>query len=201
MDLKEESLQQFARKTSLHGLVHVVNKGCSGIHRCLWTFAFIGCLSLFVYHSISGIVYYFQYHHITKLEEKVVSEKTVPAFTFCNINPLRKSALTACDIEHLREIWHIPAEHIEDITSTLYEMNRESFKYLNGTKAELPFCGQFDWKKLYDRSAHRLWDMNGTPPEICATLVFSLLRIESAIKNEIAHTHMKYCKNERFESL
>lgn len=156
---EEGHLHEFAKKTSLHGLVHVVNKGSSGVWHCLWTFAFIGCLSFFVYYSISGIVYYIQFPHITKLEEKVASEKTFPAVTFCNMNPFRKSALTAYDIEHLREIWHIPAEHTENIASPMYEVNRESFKYLNGTKAELPCCGQFDWKKLYDRSAHRLWDM------------------------------------------
>lgn len=156
---EERSLQQFARGTSLHGLVHVVEKGSSGVQDCLWTFAFIGCLSLFVYHSISGIMHYFEFPHITKLEEEVASEKTFPAFTFCNVNPHRKSALTACDIEHLREIWRIPAEHTENITSPTHEVNEESFKCLNGTKAELPRCGQFDWKRLHDRSAHRLWDM------------------------------------------
>ncbi len=156
---EERSLLQFARHTSLHGLVHVVNKGSSQVQRCLWTFAFFGCLSLFVYHSISGIVYYFHFSYSTSLEEKVAPEKTFPAFTFCNINPLRKSALTACDIEYLKEIWHIPAEHTENITSPVCEVNGESFKCLNGTKAELPCCGQFDWKRLYDRSAHRLWDM------------------------------------------
>lgn len=114
---EERSLQQFARRTSLHGLVHVVEKGSSGVQNCLWTFAFIECLSLFVYHSISGIMHYFEFPHITKLEEEVASEKTFPAFTFCNVNPLRKSAFAAFDIEHLREIWRIPAEHTESITS------------------------------------------------------------------------------------
>lgn len=56
-------------------------------------------------------------------KKKWRQEKPSPAFTFCNINPLRKSALTACDIEHLREIWHIPAEHTENITSPMYEVN------------------------------------------------------------------------------
>lgn len=152
---EESSLQQFARKSSLHGLVHVVDNGTSQVQQCLWTFVFIGCINFLV---TSGIVYYFQFPHITKLEEKVAPEKTFPALTFCNINPLRKSTLTACDIEHLREIWHIPAEHIEN-TSPMYELNGESFKYFIGTKAEMPCCGQFDWKRLYDHSAHRLWDM------------------------------------------
>lgn len=140
---EEGSLQPLARKTSLHGLVHVVNKESSRVQHGLWTFAFIGCLCFFIYHSISRIMYYFQFHHITKLEEKVAPEKTFPGFTFCR---LRKSTLTACDIEHLTEIWHIPAEHTENITSPMYEVNRKSFKYLNGTKAEPPCCGQFDWK-------------------------------------------------------
>ena len=82
-------------------------------------------------------------------------EKTFPAVTFCNINPLRKSALTTCDIEHLKEVWHVPAEHTEN-TRRMYDVNRKSF---NGTKAEVSCCGRFDWKRLYDRSAHRLWDM------------------------------------------
>lgn len=156
---EEGSLQRFAKETSLHGLVHVVNKGYSGVHHRLWTYAFIGCVGLFFYHSISRVVYYFQFDHISKLEEKEAFERTFPAVTFCNVNPLRKSVLSACDIEHLREIWDIPAEHTENITSPVYEMNRESFKYPNGTEAEPPFCGKFNWKKLYDRSAHRLWDM------------------------------------------
>lgn len=107
---EESSLQQFARKSSLHGLVHVVDNGSSQVQQCLWTFVFIGCINFLV---TSGIVYYFQFPHITKLEEKVAPEKTFPALTFCNINPLRKSTLTACDIEHLREIWHIPAAYRE----------------------------------------------------------------------------------------
>lgn len=155
----EGNLKQFARKTSLHGLVHVFDKRLSEVRRCFWMFAFVGCVSLFVYHSISRIGDYFEFHHNTKLDEKVASERIFPALTFCNINPLRKSALTACDIKHLRGIRRIPAEHAENITRPMYVMNRKSFKYLNETKTEVPFCGQFDWKNLYDRSAHRLWDM------------------------------------------
>lgn len=90
-------------------------------------------LSLGVFYSLSatalvGLSTYFEFHHITKLEEIIVSGKTFPAITSCNINPLRKSKFTACNTERLREMWGIPAKLTGNITSSVYEMNRETLK-------------------------------------------------------------------------
>lgn len=139
------NLQQFADETTLHGLSHVVKSRSSRVQRFIWATAFIACLCLFVHHSITAVTDYFHYHHITKVDEKVTNEINFPAVTFCNINPLRISTLTSCEIEHLKPIWPIREEDAENISHSV------------GAKPEC--CGRFDWESLYNRSAHRLWDM------------------------------------------
>ncbi|KAK2905176.1 hypothetical protein Q8A67_006975 [Cirrhinus molitorella] len=72
------------------------------------------------------------------------------------MNPVRLSALTDCDVQHIGGIWGLPVDTV--FTKRTSRTGGAYVPRLNITK---PKCNlyKFDWQELYDRAAHRLWDM------------------------------------------
>ena len=95
--------QKFARKTSLHGVVFVINPLSPGTSSA--PLLSLRVCSFFIHHSISRIVILLVQSHQQTQRELGVREKLIPAFTSCrsDTNPLRKFAFSTCDMRHPRE--------------------------------------------------------------------------------------------------
>ncbi|NXL36337.1 ASIC1 protein, partial [Glaucidium brasilianum] len=64
----------------------------------LWLLAFLGSLGLLIHAYAKCVGLYFQYPHNTQLEEETVRNKTFPAVTLCNLNPVRFLQLSGHDL-------------------------------------------------------------------------------------------------------
>ncbi|XP_035186815.1 acid-sensing ion channel 1-like [Oxyura jamaicensis] len=92
------SLEEFARRCTLHGIRHVLQHQRYTARNLLWLLAFLGSLGLLVHAYTKCVGLYFQYPHSTQLEEETTRNKTFPAVTFCNLNPARFSQLSGHDL-------------------------------------------------------------------------------------------------------
>ncbi|RXN03295.1 acid-sensing ion channel [Labeo rohita] len=148
-------LRDLAEQTSLHGIQNLLQPNMGSVRYSLWLLAILGSLGFLLHYFFSSIPFYFQYHHVTQLDEER-SEIPFPAVTLCNVNPVRLSALTDCDVQHIGGIWGLSADIV--LTKRTSRMGDVYVPRLNITKPECNLC-RFDWQELYDRAAHRLWDM------------------------------------------
>uniref|UniRef100_A0A8B9TYG1 Acid-sensing ion channel 1 n=1 Tax=Anas zonorhyncha TaxID=75864 RepID=A0A8B9TYG1_9AVES len=92
------SLEEFARRCTLHGIQHVLRHRRYTARNLLWLLAFLGSLGLLLHVYAKCVGLYFQYPHSTQLEEETARNKTFPAVTFCNLNPARFSRLSGHDL-------------------------------------------------------------------------------------------------------
>ncbi|KAK1799732.1 hypothetical protein P4O66_006267 [Electrophorus voltai] len=115
MDLKTDSddnldcprpatIEVFASRSTLHGISHMFSYERLCIKRCLWIIFFLGSLSFLVLVCVDRIKFYFQYPHVTKLDEITAPMMTFPAITFCNLNAFRFSRVTRNDLYHAGEL-------------------------------------------------------------------------------------------------
>ena len=94
-------LHEWAREVSdLHGVKHIARDG-GLLRRLIWTTATLAALIYFLYQSVITVTAYFEWHHVVKVDIKFVTEIQFPAFTFCNFNKYRNSALTYHDIKNV----------------------------------------------------------------------------------------------------
>ncbi len=148
-------LRALAEQTSLHGLQNLLQPNMGSIRYSLWLLAILGSLGFLLHYFFSSTAFYFQYHHVTQLDEES-SQIHFPAVTLCNMNPVRLSALTDCDVQHIGGIWGLPADTV--LSKRASQTSDAYVPRLNITEPERNLC-RFDWQDLYDRAAHRLWDM------------------------------------------
>ncbi|XP_071380707.1 acid-sensing ion channel 1B [Centroberyx affinis] len=94
-----DDLATFFDGCSLHGTNHVfVENNKFGIRQGLWALVFTLALSAFLLQVVDRVLYYFQFDHVTVLDEKVAKNLTFPAITLCNYNHFRKSQITYSDL-------------------------------------------------------------------------------------------------------
>ena len=114
MDLKSEPeemeykqpvpIEVFASRSTLHGISHMFTYQRICIKRCLWILFFLGSLSFLVLVSVDRVQFYFEYPHITKLDEVSAPLMIFPAVTFCNLNSFRFGRVTRNDLYHAGEL-------------------------------------------------------------------------------------------------
>lgn len=113
MDVKEPeelgspqpvTIQAFASGSTLHGIAHIFSYERFSCRRMLWILCFLGSLSLLLFVCTERIIYYFDYPHVTKLDEISAVRMTFPAVTFCNLNEFRFSRVTKNDLYHAGEL-------------------------------------------------------------------------------------------------
>lgn len=92
------SLEEFAGRSTLHGIQHIFRHQRYTTRNLLWLLAFLGSLALLIHAYAKCMGLYFQYPHSTQLEEEVARNKTFPAVTVCNLNPARFSRLSGHDL-------------------------------------------------------------------------------------------------------
>lgn len=114
MDLKADSedtdykqpapIEVFASRSTLHGISHMFTYERMYIKRSLWLLFFLGSVSVLVMVCVDRVQFYFQYPHITKLDEVATSMIAFPAVTICNLNSFRFSRVTRNDLYHAGEL-------------------------------------------------------------------------------------------------
>lgn len=114
MDLKADSedidykrpvpIEDFASRSTLHGISHMFTYERMYIKRSLWILFFLGSVSVLVMVCVDRVQFYFQYPHITKLDEVAAPKIVFPAVTFCNLNSFRFSRVTRNDLYHAGEL-------------------------------------------------------------------------------------------------
>lgn len=94
-----DDLATFFGGCSLHGANHVfVENKKFGIRQGLWAVVFTLALAAFLNQVVDRVIYFYQYDHITMLDERVANNMTFPAITMCNYNFIRKSQMSYSDL-------------------------------------------------------------------------------------------------------
>ncbi|KAG5836448.1 hypothetical protein ANANG_G00254850 [Anguilla anguilla] len=101
---KPVPIEVFASRSTLHGFSHMFTYERICIKRCLWILFFLGSASFLVYVCVDRVQYYFEYPHVTKLDEVAAPLMIFPAITVCNLNSFRFSRVTRNDLYHAGEL-------------------------------------------------------------------------------------------------
>ncbi|GCB68898.1 hypothetical protein scyTo_0008299 [Scyliorhinus torazame] len=152
------SVQVFATSSTLHGISHIFTYERFSFRRIVWTLAFLGSLSFLVHVFVQRIQYYFEYPHVTKLDEVTAYNLTFPAVTVCNLNEFRFSKITKNDLYHAGELlallnnrYEIPDPYVAEkhVLDVLVEKaNFRNFK-----------PKPFNMREFSDRAGHEMRDM------------------------------------------
>lgn len=110
---RPSNLQVFANSSTLHGMSHIFAYGHMTFRRFLWTLSFLGSLGLLLFVCMDRVYYYFEFPHVTKLDEVAAPNLTFPAVTFCNLNEFRFSKITRNDLYHVGELLALLNENYE----------------------------------------------------------------------------------------
>ncbi|AWP02495.1 Amiloride-sensitive cation channel 2 neuronal ' [Scophthalmus maximus] len=99
MDFKRPApIEVFASRSTLHGISHMFTYERMCIKRSLWILFFLGSLGVLVLVCVDRVQLYFQYPHVTKLDEVAAPMMVFPSVTFCNLNSFRFSRVTRNDL-------------------------------------------------------------------------------------------------------
>ncbi|XP_078662550.1 acid-sensing ion channel 2-like isoform X2 [Branchiostoma floridae x Branchiostoma belcheri] len=93
---KPSRFRRFAMDTDIHGMKHLIKRG--PIRRTAWVLMLLLSLGLMSFECMESLIYYFEYHHVTKVELQYAKNMTFPAVTICNMNKYRRSALKMRDL-------------------------------------------------------------------------------------------------------
>lgn len=169
MDLKTESddnldcerpapIEVFASRSTLHGISHVFSYERHCVKRLLWILFFLGSFSFLVMVCVDRIKFYFQYPHVTKLDEVTAHKMTFPAVTFCNLNAFRFNRVTRNDLYHAGELLALLNGRYEIRDTHLVE---ESVLMTLKDKADFSTFKPrpFNMREFYDRAGHDIKDM------------------------------------------
>ncbi|KAJ7999404.1 hypothetical protein DPEC_G00194050 [Dallia pectoralis] len=170
MDLKAESeemveslnqpapIEVFASRSTLHGISHMFSYERVCVKRCLWVLFFLGSLGFLVVVCVDRVQFYFEYPHITKLDEISAPLMVFPAVTFCNLNSFRFGRVTRNDLYHAGELlallngrYEIRDTHL--VEESVLETLRVKTDFLNFKPRP------FNMREFYDRSGHDIREM------------------------------------------
>ncbi|KAJ8259336.1 hypothetical protein COCON_G00183480 [Conger conger] len=148
----------FASRSTLHGLSHMFTYERICIKRCLWILFFLGSASFLVCVCVDRVQYYFEYPHVTKLDEVSAPLMIFPAITFCNLNSFRFSRVTRNDLYHSGELLALLNRRYEIRDPHLVEES-----VLETLKVKADFHNfkprPFNMFEFYDRTGHDIKDM------------------------------------------
>lgn len=150
------SLEEFASRTTLHGIHHIFRHRRYTVRNLLWLLAFLGSLALLVHAYAKCVGLYFQYPHSTQLEEETEHNKIFPAVTICNLNPARLSQLSSHDLYWAGEMLGILDSAGRPLVPESPE--RSKLEALLGALAmnEEEKSRPFHLEEFYERAGHQL---------------------------------------------
>ncbi|XP_068123356.1 acid-sensing ion channel 1 isoform X1 [Hyperolius riggenbachi] len=175
MDVKEPeelgiaqpvTIQAFASGSTLHGIAHIFSYERFSCRRMIWILCFLGSLSLLLFECTERIMYYFEFPHVTKLDEIATPKMIFPSVTFCNLNEFRFSRVTKNDLYHAGELlsllnnrypllflpsYEIPDTHLAD--EKVMEILQDKSNFRNFKPKP------FNMKEFYDRTGHDIREM------------------------------------------
>ncbi|XP_071965394.1 epithelial sodium channel subunit alpha-like [Antedon mediterranea] len=99
----KEIIEDFGNNTTAHGIPRIIT-ATSLLPKLFWTVLCLVAFSFFAYQSIEILEEYRSYPTTTKLELIPKSKVSFPSVTICNMNRLRRSALTGTRFEELVDI-------------------------------------------------------------------------------------------------
>ncbi|XP_071218832.1 acid-sensing ion channel 1C-like [Salvelinus alpinus] len=156
--IRPSNLQAFANMSTLHGMSHIFAYGHMTFRRFLWTLSFLGSLALLMLVCMDRVSYYFEYPHVTKLDEVAAPNLTFPAVTFCNLNEFRFSQITRNDLYHVGELLALLNSNYQIANTHLAEP-----EVLDALKDKANFLNfkpkQFNMTDFYNRTGHDINDM------------------------------------------
>lgn len=76
----------FKEDTTLHGFKYIFNRDLHICSRLIWTVVLIAMFIALIVSFVQSLVRYYNYETYTSVNIKRISELTMPAITFCNIN-------------------------------------------------------------------------------------------------------------------
>ncbi|XP_051542570.1 acid-sensing ion channel 1C-like isoform X3 [Myxocyprinus asiaticus] len=155
---RPSSLQVFANSSTLHGMSHIFAYGHMTFRRFLWTLSFMGSLGLLMFVCLDRVYYYFDFPHVTKLDEVAAPNLTFPAITFCNLNEFRFSKFTKNDLYHVGELLALLNENYQIANPHLAEpevltLLKDKANFAN-FKPKL-----FNMTDFYNRTGHDINEM------------------------------------------
>ncbi|XP_078725153.1 acid-sensing ion channel 1-like isoform X4 [Lampetra fluviatilis] len=156
--LPPSNLQAFANSSTLHGINHIFVFGRLSVRRAIWTLAFLGSLGLLLLECAERVQYFFEYPHVTALDEVAARRMNFPAVTFCNLNEFRFSRMTRNDLYHagwflalLNERLEVPDPDLVDPHILAQLRERADFRNFKSRP--------FSMREFYERTGHELKDM------------------------------------------
>ncbi|KAJ8337444.1 hypothetical protein SKAU_G00386640 [Synaphobranchus kaupii] len=109
----------FGANCTLHGLSHIFLPGGVTLRRLLWLAAFTSSLSIFLYQVAGRVIEYYQYPHVTLLDEMDTPFMYFPAITFCNYNSYRRSQMRRNDLFWMARMLGVEQGDFDDYLAQL----------------------------------------------------------------------------------
>ncbi|XP_056294590.1 acid-sensing ion channel 1B isoform X1 [Pseudoliparis swirei] len=168
MDLKADAeevdykkpvpIEVFAGRSTLHGISHIITYERMCIKRSLWILFFLSSVSVLVLVCVDRVQFYFQYPHVTKLDEVAAPMMVFPSVTFCNLNSFRFSRVTRNDLYHAGELLALLNSRYEIRDPHMVEENvmqvlKERADFVNYKPRP------FNMREFYDRTGHDIKEM------------------------------------------
>lgn len=150
------SLEEFASRSTLHGIQHIFQHRRYTTRNLLWLLAFLGSLAILIHAYAKCVGLYFQYPHDTQLEEETERNKTFPAVTLCNLNPARFSQLTSHDLYWSGEMLGLLNGAGQPLAPEGVERSRLEALLQSLAMSEEEKVRPFDLGEFYGRVGHQL---------------------------------------------
>ena len=140
----------YGANCSLHGLSHIFLPGGVTIRRLLWAVAFSSSLSCFLYQVAGMIILYYQYPHVTILDEMDSPVMYFPAITICNYNSFRKSQIRRNDMFWMAGMLGVEQGDFDDFMAALGQPTDNSKFFPSKT---------FNMLEFVQRTSHSMEEM------------------------------------------
>lgn len=140
----------FGANCTLHGLSHIFLPGGVTIRRLLWAAAFSASLSIFLLQVADRVIEYYQYPHVTILDEMDSPVMYFPAITLCNYNSFRKSQLQRNDIFWMAGLLGVEQGDFDDFMAALGQPTDNTKFFPSKT---------FNMLEFVQRTSHNIEDM------------------------------------------
>ncbi|XP_035285531.1 acid-sensing ion channel 1C isoform X10 [Anguilla rostrata] len=140
----------FGANCTLHGLSHIFLPGGVTLRRLLWAAAFTSSLSIFLYQVADRVIEYYQYPHVTLLDEMDSPVMYFPAITLCNYNSFRRSQMLRNDLFWMASMLGVEQGDFDEYLTQLGQPP-EKEKFLPSKT--------FNMLEFVQRTSHNIEDM------------------------------------------